>query len=662
MRNILILLFSISMVFSSMVYAEETVEEIKEAEPEGHVYHYPEIKPEFLGLLGYRYISLSGSEKAGEFEYPHSSPVIGGEIRLFPLPHRFHLEADMLNKKDYFIDAGYAYGDIVLFRDIHRALFHNLDNISLIDLNTATANPGVSVRDEGTKYGVKGDFNNLNLRLKTPDFPFHIYMEGKFINKRGDMQQRFMGGSAYFNNSVRVSQKKDIDWSLKDITIGTNSHLGPFEVDLSHNEKRFHSKGDRISSEYYTVSTSTPARAAGTYPHNLIPDIKSSTNTIKLHTSYTGRVVASTTLSQTKKENKDSGAKADYFDGSVEVVYIPFTMLTLVARYKHKEADLDNPTTIPAGYLGYSSYTTSLTGIRPSLSFQSNILSGAAKIRLFKGLGLNAEYYYEEIDRKNADQWKMAESTTVNRATVSANARLIKNLTLKAKYSHLDVDNPAHNTQPDRADSGNISMSWHPFTWTNVLLGYNIAKEKKHGLHYVTSSGAYSTVNAENRTASRERLFGSITLMPLEKLSVTPSYIYMHNKIVQDLSFNDAAGNPQLDRDVAYKDTARGYALNINYAASNNVNVNADASQTKGKGSFYPGAANAVQPVSVASFSEMKIKETGYAVGGDYKFLGGWIAGLKCRYHSFKDLIDNPYDDAGNGIVRIILLTISKKW
>ena len=56
---------------------------------------------------------------------------------------------------------GYSYKDLVLFRGINRTLFHNLDNISLIDLNPATASPGVAVRDRGEKYGVEGGLNNL---------------------------------------------------------------------------------------------------------------------------------------------------------------------------------------------------------------------------------------------------------------------------------------------------------------------------------------------------------------------------------------------------------------------------------------------------------------------------------------------------------------------
>lgn len=652
-KIVVVLLFSVLVIFNNTVFAEE---EIKEAEQEeGHVYHFPVIKPEFFGLLGYRSVSLSGSAaKAGEFEYLHSSIAAGTEIRLYPFPQRLHLEADMLNKKDYFIDMGYAYKDMVLFRLTDRSLFHNLTSIDLQGLLK-------QINDAGKTYGITVDIKNVFLRFKTPDFPLHVYLDGRFLNKYGNKQQVFDGGAGNISGRIRTSESRYIDWEMKDITIGTNAHLGPVEVDISHGEQRFDAKGGRISSTNYTASTS-PVRAAGIYPRNLIPDTEASTNTLKLHTSYTGRLVASATLSKTEKENKDSGAKADYFSGSADVTYTPYTFLAFVARYKHRETELENPTTIPAGYLGYSAYTTARTGIRHSLSSKTDTLYGLARYRPFSGLGMNAEYTYERTERENADEWKIAGNTTRKNITLSANARLMKKLTLKAKYSHQDTDNPPHNNIPNQSNSGSIAATWTPLNWASAMLSYNVAKEKKHGLHFVNSAGAFTAVNAENRTARRERLLGSLSFMPFKNFSITPSYAYIYSRIMQDIVYNDTAGVPQLDKNVPYKDTAYSYALSMNYMPQKNFNINADANQTKGKGTFYPGIANALRPVSVASFSELKIKETGYSIGSSHTMKGDWTMGVKYRYSSFRDMIDNPYDDSRNGIVRIILLTLSKKF
>ena len=65
---------------------------------------------------------------------------------------------------------------------------------------------------------------------------------------------------------------------------------------------------------------------------------------------------------------------------------------------------------------------------------------------------------------------------------------------------------------------------------------------------------------------------------------------------------------------------------------------------------------------SIASYSKLKTRETTYFASGEYQFKGGIAAGIQYRYTSFNDLINNIYDDANDGRVSIILLTISKKW
>ncbi|MDH4233034.1 MAG: hypothetical protein OEW04_13520, partial [Nitrospirota bacterium] len=59
---------------------------------------------------------------------------------------------------------------------------------------------------------------------------------------------------------------------------------------------------------------------------------------------------------------------------------------------------------------------------------------------------------------------------------------------------------------------------------------------------------------------------------------------------------------------------------------------------------------------------ELKIRETTYSATGEYQFKGGYSAGVRYRYTTFRDLQDNQYDDVNDGRANIILLTVSKKW
>jgi len=647
MKKILIIIFliliSISMVSAeNAVQKEATDEKLTEEAGSEELYAFPQIAPEFTLTGGYRFVNVSGSKRVEEYEYLHDSLMLGGELRLFSFPHRFHLDLDEKNRKDFFGDISYAYKDIVLFRGINRTLFHNLENITLIDLNPATASPGVDVRDRDMDYGVRVGISDVFLRFKAPDFPWHLYMEGNFIEKTGSIQQRNLFGSGYFNNIIRTSQRRKIDWNTRNLTVGTNAHLGPLEIDLSRSEKRFDSVRQNVL-----------------FPHSLVPDLKGSTNTLKIHTSHTGRIVAAATLSRTDRENSFSGAKAEYLVGSGEVIWMPITRLTAFVKYRHRDIDFDNPDKVTITDLNDPSHFYTYD-VRPSISSVSDKVTGGVRYRLSPGVTLRGEYSYEDIRRRNADLWHISETTHRNIVSLNTDIRVVRGLNLKLKYTHKDINNPAYNIEPDRSDEGKVSVTWVPLPKISTILSYSLLKEKRDDLHFVEPDG--TTTEADNRRVRRDKIFGSITFMLLKDLSCTGSFYYMQNKTRQDIEYHDLAGIPFIDTNVPYGDISRNYSLHLNYVPVPKVIINGGISHTKSSGSFSPKELNLTEPVSVSSFSELKLRETAYYAAGEYQFKGGFSAGLRYSYRTLKDLLDNPNNDISNGRASIVLLTLSKKW
>lgn len=661
MNKLFILLLSIVVVFNSVVFAQsgepekevtitketkdmEKTETAGETFHEEYVYHFPDIKPEISGSIGYRFIEHNDSERAGEFEYLHSSITAGGKFIAFPFPHRLHLEFDFFNKKDFFGDARYAYKDMILVRGLSRSIFHNLENRTLTDFGTS-ASYTVDRRDTGEKYGEAKSMSNLFLRFKTPNFPFHVYLSGNFIDKEGTQQQRFLSSYLPVN---RTSQKREIDWSSREVTAGVNSHIGPVEMDVSHSEKRLTVNGDQILENSYGGST---------LPHNLLPELKGSTTTLKLHTSYTGRLVAAATFSWIDRKNEDSNAKADYFIGAGDITYMLNDGLTFFAKYRHKKTDLDNPDILPTGYLGYSAYTSPITDIRPSISSTVDIFSGTVRYRPIKRLTLNAEYIHERTDRDNSDEWKVSKVTVRDAVSLSVSTRIIEKLNLRAKYTHQEVDAPAYNIQPDSSDEGKVSLSWSPLKWATGILSYSITKEKREKIYYVDMG---LQVPAENREGLRNRLLGSITFIVANNLSITPSYAYMSNKIEQDLLYDNTFSEPKYytDSNVLYKDEAHVYAVNLNYLPGKNINLNADVSHVESKGKFSPGGIISTVTSPSESEANAKIRETSYTVKADYEIIKGWGVGIKYNYLNYNDLLS----DSNDGTLHTVLATISKRW
>jgi hypothetical protein len=643
-------------------------EEAGEYAPE-EAYVFPVIKPEVSLTPGYRYVHLKDDARAEEFEYLHDSVTLSGEARLFSFPHRFHLDLDIKNKKDYFGDVSYAYEDIVLFRAINRTLWHNLDHIDL--RGVAAPSPGISISDGGSLYGVETGITNVFLRFKTHDFPFHVYVDGGLVVRDGNQQLRSLLGSGYFNDIVRSTQNRGVDWRTKTVTVGANSHLGPVEVDISHGEKRFDVGGSNVFIDPYGAATSglVVTRNADGFPHNLVSELKGSSNTIKIHTSYTGKLVASATFSKIESENRESGAKADYLVGAGEVSWIASPRIAFFVKYRHRDRDLDTPDSI-----AYASVCSPLNNpthtyaclIRPAISAVTDTVSATGRFKVSRGITLRAEVSYDNIDREDAARWFLPGSTAKTTAFLSTDIRVSRNSKLMAKYIHQFVDNPATNIEPDHSDEGRISFAWVPLPALSALVSYRIVNEKRSDLQFLDQeavSGAVSVVGSpDSRDAFRHRFLGSLTYLLLKDLSLTASYSYIHNKVKEDVAYTDLSGNILFDRRVPESDTTNSYSFDLNYMPKQNLAVAAGVNYTTSRGGFFPSDVNLTQPVSIASFSELKTREMGYSASAEYRFRNGFSAGLRYRYSVFDDVLDNPFDDVKDGRAHIALLTLSKKW
>jgi hypothetical protein len=658
-QRLLFALFLFFLIISGIASAQDSAEDaLEEILPEAP-YQFPEIAPEVHVFGGYRAAEVKGSGRADEYEYLHDSLVLGGELRMFSFPHRVFLDLDVKNVKDYFGDVGYAYRDIVLFRGINRTLFHNLDNITLIDLDPSTPYPGVDVRDRDEKYGVKFSLSTLFLRLKMPDFPFHVYLDGSLVNRKGTEQQISLLWGGFSEDIVRTSRARDIDLQTRNIAIGTNSHLGPVEVDFSHGEMRSDVRNSQVLFDTGFLP-GFPNQVA--IPHNLIPEFKGSSNTLKIHTSYTGGLVASATLSKIDRENTYSGSKADSFIGTGDIIWMPMPRLTFLLKYRHKEIDNDTPATITTVDVFNPSQTVTYR-VRPSISSVSDTFSGIVRYRPLSGITLKGEYAYENIRRENAEAWNLPGSTARNTASLSADVRIMKGLNLKARYTHKAINDPAYNSEPDHSDEGRVSVSWIPIPKITTLLSYVIAKEKRDDLLFFDAEGN-RIGDAKNRDAKRDRLLGSITFLLKKELSLTASYSYLHNNVKQDTVFQsfDVDQTTIVDPMVPYKDLAHNYSLDITYVPTKNMTFQGGVSYTTSSGSFFPGNTLLLEPTSIATFSNLKIRETVYAISGEYQFKNNISLGLRYKYSNFKNVFNNLNAEVTDGTAHIVIFTVSKRW
>ncbi|MEJ2695023.1 MAG: hypothetical protein P8013_00080 [Candidatus Sulfobium sp.] len=638
----------------------------------GHAYTFPVFEPHGSFFGGYTFTDSNDSPNAGEFEFLHDSVSLGAGLSGFDFPHRYHLDLDFRNRKDYFADIGYAYKDIVLFRGIDRTLYHNLENITL-DYGTDTSVPPSSLledayfaRDAGVNYGVKTSMNDLFLRLKAPNYPFHLFADGNLVYKDGTEQQRSLLGAGYFNSRLRVSQSRRVDLATENFTVGANGHFGPVEIEITHGEKRFNvGEGKVLYDRYLTAMEGDEiVRPGGLYPHNQFSELKGSSNTVRIHTSYTGALVASATFSKIDRENRDSGAKQDYFIGAGEVTWTAATNLAIFVKYRHKENDEDTPSFVTITDVSDPSNFTTYE-VEPAISSITDNVSGSARYRAFPGGTFWAEYSYNRIRREHADAWDLPESTERHIASLSTALRIVRNLNLKAKYTYMAYSSPAYNIEPDHSNQGRLSVSWIPLPQINALVSYDLAKEKRHDLE-VDVPTYYLDGTPQNRDVTRDKVLGVVTFLLSRNLSLSTSYAYIHNKVEQDIVYHladFALGVPAvLDRGVPYADFARSYSANFNYTPHRRLSLNSGIAYTISEGRFTPSSADLLQPESIASFSDIKVRETVASFSGSYDLKSGFALNLDYKYTYFDDVYDNPFDDIEDGRAHIVLISLSKNF
>jgi hypothetical protein len=658
MKKVLSIFILLIFLSGHLAFAEEA--EDVGTEP---VYSFPELSPEFDIFLGYRFVDYDDSKRAEEFEYLDENSVTGAaDIRIFKMPHRLHLDLDVKNQYDYFGDLSYAYKDLIIFRGITRNIFHNLENINLDPLESNAQVDQTDSRDQD--YDTRVNISDIKLRVKAPDFPLHVFGNARFVNKKGTIQQRFLGGAAYFNDLVRTTEERDIDWNTQEYQVGINSHIRWIEAEYSYSQKNFTAGGD--DEPYYSYGDAgffPPAsvRAAGTYPHNVIPDTKGQTHKVKLHTNYTGKLVASASFSNKDRKNEDSKAKATYTSGAGSITYMPWTPLTFFVKYKHSERDMDNPDSVTIADQNDPTNTYGDSDVRKSVSAKSDRISLIGRYRPISKIALKAGYEYENYKREDYEDWHiLQESTKKNIFYVAADSRITNGMKLKLKYKYTGITDPSYNIQPDSSNEGKASLSWLIHPRISTFLSYTLATGERDNLVYWDDPDIVESPN--KRKEYRDMFFGTVSFIIVKDLYLTGSYAHMYNRIKEDLYYHDSGGNGLFDEKVDYKTTADNYVATLQYRLNDRLDLFGEVSHTQSKGKFDPDDDNLTIPVSVAQYSDLKVEETAYKVSGSYTLRGGFVFGGSYKYSQFDDVEDNIWDDVEDGTAQIIWLYVGKKW
>ncbi len=613
-----------------------------------------EVAPEYRIGLGYYGISQTGNTIASEYDYLKSSVTGALDFEWDPLPHRFVFESFYLNKKDYFGEMDYAYKDIIVLNGYARGLYHNLNHYVLGPDDPSTPMPSFTDLNPGEQYNVENALRRAFLRLKMPDFPLHLYADVRTVDREGTIQQRFLSGSLH-----EISQSRDIDWNTTEYRVGINSHLSWIEADYNHMEKKFEPVEGKVM---YDASSGIPV------PHNLVPDIQSSADTVKVHTTYSGKIVLSGTYTSGDRKNEDSSAKVDFKNGAGDLMFMPVTPVIFTVRYRHYDNDVANPETV----LNVTSTGTNVVNVRDSISSTRDVVSSMLRWRATDRLTIKGEFTADKTDRTRGALgssmlvsssptvtgqafWDVPESTTKNTAKLGFSYRIMNRMTLRADYSVLTVDNPAYDTDPDRATNAHAALTWTVTPRFSTMLSFGSSHEERDLLTAPLAGGS--------RDARRDQALASATMLVGRYSSVTLSYGYFKNDVNQTLTLTDGnaplTGSLVTDPGVPYQDVAHIGTLTVTVAPTEGMNLVGTASRSYSRGNYnLTPAGDVTNTAGIAELSDLKVVDTVYSIGLEMQHTRYIASDIRYEYRDYDDKLNNTQD----GRMRQILASLSVKW
>ena len=598
-------------------------------------YEFPRIEPEYSLGLGFRMVDNTGLRSLMRFGELDDTALIMGEYRAFYFPHRLFFVYDQESTEDYFGELRYAIGDTAFLRWVGSGIHRNPESVTPIGSN-------VSVRDQNVEYGVRKNTEDMFLRLKYPDMATHLFIRGWMVHEEGSIQERTLLGSGWFNNAVRDTAKRDYEWETHEYSLGANSHLGPIEVEVEHTDSEFKMNSDAASSSFYSAN---PYEPAAFRDHHRYSDTTGTGNSLKFHTSYTGKLVASATYATSATENDYSKVSSDYTFASAGVTWMPVTSFTMFLRYKRTDMDYDN--SIQAG----------APGISNGLSSTKDDISLTARFRPTPELVLKGRYKVEVIERDNAAEWSLASGkTTKTTYMFAAHARQARKLNLMFDYIYSETDDPAYNTEADESHTVKVATDWKASVKTLAFGSYTTNSSKRKDLLFPEGD-----IKAENRSSYRDSAMVGLTYMATEKLSGTLSYNYYLSSIKQDLVYGPPA-TKTIVPGVLYEDTVSGVSLDLNYMASEKLSLRAGANHSVSESATETRNLELASPVSITDFSKRETTDTTLNLGARYEMAGNISVEADYMQRELSEDYINIYDALENGDVQVASVKVSKKW
>ncbi len=608
------------------------------------------LPPEGNAWLGYNFFDLQGSRKAAEYEYPYGSVVGGFNMLYVPLPTRWEANLDWVNPKSWDANFSFAYKDMVKVDYTGWALWRNYNHYGLIGVKYLDTEPGGN-------YFTDDRDNRLSLVLKWPDRPYHVFVKMRHFEKEGTMQARFYNAvDPVVSNHFKESLARDIDWVTTKLDVGINGHFGPVEAEYSHTAKTFDPHGE----------VEIPILERGLYPSH-VPQYDDNLDTVKLHTDYTGRIVADSTFINGERRNEHSQADLKYRRAYGDVVLIPANGLTVAIRYRGNWTD-ETVQAVPAGTVTPPAIPISTVTPTSPISYRSNRAELSVRYNPVNMLAFNVEYSYENLQRYNASIWNatiangspvipyqsIPSQQNIHKITAGVTSDPARWINFRGGVEYTYTGEPAYPVNPKNSYKARVDANIVPMPELSANAHYRL------------------TVN-DNDTSEMHSNYNNpgvgLVWTPGGPFTMSVNYDYFRYNLKRDIMLarpaSEPAPNPRLPVERApYADQSHVYSISGDYAfAVIPLVLDAEFHQSFGSGEFrIVETAGAYTTTGLGELADLAERETGGSMTAKYALHKGW--GLSATYgiNNYVDFKNKPQDGPQNGTAQTVMMLATKKW
>jgi len=673
----------------SLLYTGPACAEIEEpdiAEPEPEIQEKAVETHQYSSVQsGYRFITPDGPPAAAA-PYGRLKSGVSGGFSAGTLGSNLKLTIDgnFLHVDEYHTELFFDYSGLVRFHAESGALWHNLPGELLLK-EIASPTLTIDQRDRGVTYGVRTATSQAETRIKLGNNPFHFNLGYWELRRDGYEQLRFSDHYRSGASSI-ITEASQVDRVTREGTVGLDAHLGLFDLSYGFRIRDFSNEAADPRNDFKNNAGGT--LAAGMQAHNVIPDNRVTSHTVKLYTNLSGGLVGSASYSLTQRENRGGHGETAPSENPSDVIhsaagdltYTPSKRHSFALKYRHREIDRSTPAAlyypysqIPASPPGVYTATPGLLLIQPATSSTKDTLTISATFRPAPKVIYRLEYNADLETRTNIrnPQAPAGSPTAVhsdNRQTHTGTATFywkpVTGIKVNATYAYAVCDNPAYVSSFSDQHIGKLLLTYTGNSRWGVSASY-LAQYESGQRDTLTESpapvAAYS-LPRESRTGSGN---ASIWFTPLERLTVTTHYSYLEADINQSILFASIITDPAPLVVSNYHSSSHIYGIDAVYAVSEPLDISLGFQQVRSLSRFevpdrsfiLAGATGNFNTTGITDLTRLDTTETGVSARTDWRIndqLGCSLDYTFRRYESNQPIY--------NGSVHATMATLKARW